>query len=213
MRRRDDSGHLDVSASIGRWQFGLRLTANRKRSIIMSDMVPRQSTAPSVIYDDDPYAAFAHEVNQRNIVGKLLKFSKGDWSIGQDNEEIEVGTEFIANMEELLRGWIRWDDGKPVDHIMGKVSRAFQPPKRPELGFLDEDEWDTDLNNLPRDPWQESYYLLLKGTGELSEELFTFAASSKGGRDAVSKLCEDFSKGRRKQAPDMFPVVAVDVGG
>jgi hypothetical protein len=66
--------------------------------------------------------------------GKLLKFSKGDYLVGEDNDEVEEGTQYVANMDELMVGWIRWADGKPEDQIMGRVSEGYQPPKRNTLG-------------------------------------------------------------------------------
>lgn len=173
----------------------------------MNEVTTRQSTAVATA-GDDPYAEVARELSQRSIVGTLLKFSKGDWLAGENNEEIPLGTQFVANMDELMRGWIRWEDGKPNDHRMGPVAQRFQPPRRGELGDLDKSLWEVDEKGNERDPWQESFYLLLKGTGD-DDELYTFAASSKGARDCIGALCKDYSKGKRMQKEGMFPVVAI----
>ena len=51
---------------------------------------------------------------QSNIVGKLLKFSKGDYSAGADNDEVKEDTEVVVNMDSILVGWQRWFDAKPA---------------------------------------------------------------------------------------------------
>ncbi|MBO4228150.1 hypothetical protein [Bradyrhizobium neotropicale] len=178
----------------------------------MNEIMERQNnTAGTAIapYDDDPFTQFANDVGQRSIVGSLLKFSKGDWLVGETNDEVPLGTQFVANMGELLRGWVRWADNKPTDHVMGKVMMRYQPPRRSELGDLDKSQWEVDDKGNERDPWQETYYLLLMGTGDDHGELYTYAASSKGGRDAIAELCKEYSKGKRKQKGEMYPVVAL----
>jgi hypothetical protein len=178
----------------------------------MNEVTTRQSTAVAPL-SDDPFADFAQETGSRNIVGQLLKFSKGDWLVGQENDEVPIGSTFVANMFELLRGWVRWEDNKPTDHIMGKVFQRFQPPRRGELGDLDKSLWEVDSQNRERDPWQETYYLLLRDTPQDGEELYTFSASSKGGRDAISDLCRDYSKEKRKQkdGDSVLPIVKIGV--
>ena len=169
----------------------------------------QQSTALSTeTSPSNPFTAYGEAVTHRNIVGELLKFSKGDWLVGQDNEEVKVGTQFVANMHELLVGWIRWQDNKPTDHIMGKVVDSYQPPRRSELGDTDSHEWEVDDRGDPRDPWQLSNYLLMKGM--VDGELYTFTTGSKGGRDAIGDLSKDYGK-VMAQHGDEFPVVAISV--
>ena len=157
----------------------------------------------------NPFLAYGEAQNQRAIVGKLLRFTKGDFLAGQEDEEVPVGTQFVANMDEMLAGWIRWENNRPTDHVMGKVSSGYQPPRRNELGDTDKDAWEVDLAGEPRDPWQFSNYLLLKGTGGDSE-LYTFTTSSKGGLDALGELCKAYGAAMA-QRPDEYPVVALGV--
>jgi hypothetical protein len=173
----------------------------------MNDLTKRQNTSVSTD-TQNPFTAYGEAATHRNIIGELLKFSKGDWMYGQDNTDVPVGTQFVANMDELLIGWIRWQDNKPTDHVMGKVSLGYQPPRRNELGDTDDHEWEVDDNGKPRDPWQLSNYLLVKGMAD--GELYTFTTGSKGGRDAVGDLCKAFG-GVMAQHPDEYPVVAIGV--
>lgn len=164
----------------------------------------------------DAYEAFGNSVTNRNIVGTLLKFNKGDWLIGEDAEELPRGTILIANMPSLQRGWIRWQDNKPDQHIMGPIDGpegSFTPPRRSELGDLDKDQWEEDQNGNPRDPWQESFYLQFfkEGTDPEDEEnIYTFAASSAGTRGAIGELAKAYGKNRRMH-PTLLPKVALEV--
>ena len=101
------------------------------------------------------------------------------------------GTRFVANMGELLTGWQRWEDNKPTDSVMGKVMERFQAPRRNELGDMDREQWEVDGTGKERDPWQRTNYLLMKGAND--GELYTFTTSSKGGLDAVARLCKDYA--------------------
>lgn len=162
--------------------------------------------------DLNPYEQYGNSVSNRNIIGQLLKFSKGDWLAGEDQEEIEAGTQLVADMESLSIGWVRWQDNKPDQQIMGLVKDMYRPPLRATLGDHDEEKWETDNNGNPRDPWQFSNYLVLKLPGETADEenLFTFATSSKGGLGAVGELCKVYGKAMRSR-PDEFPIVALQV--
>ena len=157
----------------------------------------------------NPFTAYGDAQNQRAIVGHLLRFTKGDYLAGQEDEEVAVGTQFVANMDEMLAGWIRWEANKPTDHVMGKVSEGYQPPRRTELGDADKDNWEVDATGQPRDPWQFSNYLLLKGTDK-DAELYTFTTSSRGGLNALGDLCKVYG-GAMAQRTDEYPVIALGV--
>jgi hypothetical protein len=172
----------------------------------MNDMtVAGQGGAVATADDYDPYAAYGRE-SSNNIVGKLMRFSKGDWLIGDD--EVPVGTQMIANMDNLLIGWILWEDKKPEETIMGLLKEGHRPQKRETLGHDDESVWPTDKDGKAQDPWQETNYLPLKDPKD--GELYTFSTSSTGGRGAISKLCKDYGT-KRRMHPNQFPIVALNV--
>lgn len=150
---------------------------------------------------------------QSAITGTLIKFSKGDWLMGQDDEQLEPGTQFTAVMSQLTVGWIKWVDSKPAEQIMGKVAEGYQPPRRKELGDLDDTEWEVDSNGRPRDPWQFSNHLVLRkvGTdGSDEEDLYTFATSSRGGINAIGELCKAYGK-QFRQKSDQYPIIELGV--
>lgn len=153
----------------------------------------------------DPYAEYGRE-NSSNIVGKILKFSKGDYLIGDD--EVEPGVKRVASMANLLIGWIRWEDNKPAETIMGLLGEGHRPQKRVALGFTEEADWPVDKDGKSQDPWQETNYLVLKDPVE--GDLFTFTTSSAGGRNAISKLCKEYGT-KRRMHPKQFPIIALNV--
>ena len=50
---------------------------------------PTESTALAVIGDDDVFAAYANAVAPRNVIGTLLKFSKGDYLAGEEGAPVD----------------------------------------------------------------------------------------------------------------------------
>jgi hypothetical protein len=156
----------------------------------------------------DFFTQYGEAIRQTVIIGKLLKFSKGDWTAGEESEPIEEGTRFVANMDELLAGWVRWKDNKPTDHVMGRIADGYQPPKRNELGDDDSDQWEVNEDGEARDPWQMTNYLLLLDN---EDNPYTFTTSSRGGLNAIGELCKHYGKQMRQHA-DEFPIIEIGVG-
>ena len=169
----------------------------------MNEVMERQSSALAAP-DKNYFEQYADAVNANRIVGDLLRFNKGDWLAGQDQDEMEEGTRLVANVPELLVGWVKWVDSKPEEQIMGRVADGFKPPKRSELGDQDEEEWGTDDQGRPRDPWQLTNYLILKD--EDGDQLYTLAGSSKGMLGAIGKVSGEYGK-RYRQKPDEIPII------
>lgn len=159
------------------------------------------------------FESYGEQASQKTIVGKLLKFSKGDYTAGEKDEDVPIGTQLIANMDQLLVGWIRWSGGKPTDQIMGAVTKGYQAPKRNTLGDDNESGWDLDDNGKPKDPWSFTNYLVLKALDDdktFSGELFTFSTSSRGGLSAMGELCKAYGKSMRAK-PNDWPIVQLKI--
>lgn len=132
--------------------------------------------------DYNPYAAYGDQATggARNII----KFRKGRFFYGQDDIEIPLGTRLIANMAEAKVGWVRWWDGRPTDEDRGL--------------------WETDDRGDPKDPWQFTNHLPMKGP-ETGEE-FLFATSTRGGIGAIGAFAKAYGTVYR-QKPGKLPVV------
>jgi len=108
-------------------------------------------------------------------------------------------------MEEVWTGWVRWFDGKAVEHRIGRLIDF--PPRltREDLGHTDKTLWETDNNGHPRDPWAPSDRMVMRSAGD-EADLLTFSTSSIGGRHALSKLCQQFDRHYANQ-DGMWPEV------
>lgn len=168
---------------------------------------------PTTQMGQNYFESYGSQVSQKAIVGQLLKFNKGDWLVGEANEEVEIGTRFVCNMDQLMVGWLKWVDNKPDQQIMGLVVEGYQPPRRHTLGDDDKTQWEIGTDGKERDPWQFSNYLIMKTPGEpgIDEELYTFATSSRGGLNAIGDLCKTYGKAMRTR-PDEYPIIEIGVG-
>jgi hypothetical protein len=167
----------------------------------MSDTSDKQNkTLPAARYDN-PWLEVAAEGS--NELGRLLKFVKGRWETGDD--AVPEGAEYVAHIDQLVRGWIKFEEGKVVDRVIGKIADGFKPPQREELSDNDPANWqETDDGGRPRDPWVQQWFLPLIGieTGEV----VTFVTSSKGGIGTVADLCRVYG---HKKRDGLLPIVAL----
>ena len=170
-----------------------------------NENLPMDATASGADYLKE----YGEQASMRSIVGKLLKFSKGDYMAGEGDDDIPVGTEMIVNIPSLTVGWIRWADNKPTEQIMGVVFEGYKPPKRTTLGDDDKSLWEVDdVTHQPRDPWQLTNYLIMKMPD--SEQLYTFTTSSRGGIQAVGELMKVVAPRLRMQ-PKTMPIITLGV--
>jgi hypothetical protein len=175
----------------------------------MNSIAERQNTAVAPAGGGNFFEQYSQAASGSRIVGQLLRFNKGDWLVGQEQDDVPPGTRLIANVGELMIGWNKWVGGVVEDMRMGRVVDGFQPPARSSLGDTDQSEWEMDDDGNPRDPWQRTNYLILKD--EKSDQLYTFAANSKGGINAIGELCGHYGK-RIRQHPDDLPVISLGAG-
>jgi hypothetical protein len=170
---------------------------------------PENAKALATVGAANPFEIYADAVAPRTIVGRLLKFTKGDFVVGEAGEAIPQNTEFMMLMDEALCGWCKWEDSKPVEHKMGRIADNFIPPQRAALGDVDKMAWEEGADGKMRDPWQFTNYIPMKR--EPDGELFTFAATSRGSLNAVGDLCRQYARHARKH-PDQYPVVKLFTG-
>lgn len=199
------------------------------KSTALANVKPAQPPANPAPMEKDIFEEYGEQISSRNIIGQLLKFSKGDYLAGQENAEIPIGAKMIVNMDQLLLGWIHWEDSKPVEQHMGLLIDGFKAPERNQLGFgyepgdeepSDTSEWEIDATTKePRDPWKFTYYLVMKDPTKLesaddgdSEGTYTFTTSSSGGKQAIGDLCKVYGRKRREGYKEHYPVVVLKVG-
>jgi hypothetical protein len=172
------------------------------------DLNKPNNTVPTTT-DRNAFEAYAAAVDQQMIIGDLLKFTKGDYLVGRDGAEC-TETALAALMPGLVHGWIRWENHRPVEHVMGLLIEGFTPPSRDALGHLDKTTWELDDERNPRDPWRPGLYLPM--ITENCETVFTFTSTSEGARrNAIAPLCREYGH-RIRQHSDEIPIVQLEQG-
>lgn len=167
-------------------------------------LIEKQSTSPAFKYDN-PWLEVAAENSGR--IGKLLKFVKGKWKVGDD--EVQIGTEYIAHIDQLAQGWIPFKNGEVVgDPIIVKVADGKKLPTRDELPDNNPKKWEKDDNGKPRDPWAKQWYLPLVSVE--TGELHTYVTGSDGGDQVITNLCNVYG---HKVNDGLLPIVALRSSG
>jgi hypothetical protein len=151
----------------------------------------------------DPFASYAAAMGS----APFLRFSKGDYLLGENAEEVSPGTQFVANMDELRVGWIRWENERPAEERMHRLIDRPRVPHREELGYLEQSQWEAGANG-PRDPWQLTNVLPMIRVDDGTEVKFT--TSSRGGISAVAKLSGQYSRVRVKHLHE-WPIISIEV--
>lgn len=171
---------------------------------VQTKQEPKELSLPEANF----FEQYGNSVTVSNITGQLLKFSKGDWLAGQDEDEIDPGTRLVTNMDQLLVGWQKWEDSRPTDRAMGFLAEGYKAPARLTLGSTDPSQWEVDATGKARDPWQFTNYLILKPPGKKTptSSLFTFTTSSKGGLACIGSVCKEYGTEMRAR-PDEYPIV------
>jgi hypothetical protein len=138
---------------------------------------------------------------------KLLKFVKGKYKVMDD--EVPLGTEYVAHASQLMFCWIRFEDNKRTDRKMGRAADGFVPPKREELGDLDQSQWERDDRGAPKDPWTFQHLLPLENmeTGEV----MIFTTSSIGGQIATQRLVREYAQRVKRKGSRALPIIKLDV--
>jgi hypothetical protein len=169
------------------------------------DVTKRNETALTTA---NYYEKYGRAASNRRFIGDLLKFGKdGTYTAGQENREIERGTQLVAYMPTLRVGWVRWEDGHTVEESTGLIAEGFVPPKRETLGHNDKSLWGEFDEGGERDPWQFSNDLVL--FEPQAEQFYTFVTSSKGGLGAIGELAKTYGQ-RLRQQPGDWPAVALE---
>jgi hypothetical protein len=172
------------------------------------EVIETETNIPAQDSQHNAFEAFGAQATNRNIVGQLLKFTKGNWKAGMHNETIEEGTQLIVDMHTLTVGWQKWEDEKPVDNHMGLVSENYQPPRRTAIGDLEKEHWPEDRNGVKHDPWQTANMVLMRQIGTTGDEegLYTFVSGSRGGTNAIGVISKLYGRNIRIDS-EALPVV------
>jgi hypothetical protein len=148
----------------------------------MSNTLTIPSTNPFANYERD-------QATRRHFPGELMKFNKGDYVAGKDSVLLPSGSQRVAVMNTLTRGWQRWENNELTDARLGFYVEGFKPPRRSELGDHDKSRWETGKDGKPRDPW--SYINALAMVSPETMKTYTFITGTSGGIRAIDDLADD----------------------
>jgi hypothetical protein len=136
-----------------------------------------------------------------DIDGEPLRFKDGVFLQGFDKIEVEMGTVFRIAPTSVQDGFMRWENGKPVDW---KLREWFKPGQLPiyrdTLGDMDESQWPDG-----KDPWA---YTLLLAMKDAEGVLFKFSTSGVSAANSVKRTLREWRRERDKH-PGLVPVVAL----
>jgi hypothetical protein len=170
----------------------------------MNDIVKKPDNYAARYEVADPYAAFAAEGGP-GIVGKLLVCKKGDWTIGSEGDAVPAEARFLLLVDTMMRGWLKWHGGRVVEAEMGFVKDNFPVRHRYSLPDQDESQWEKLSDGKGRDPWAQSYRVLLIEVSPPHGDV-TFSGSSQGTAIALREICRVYSA-EAALHPGAFPVV------
>jgi hypothetical protein len=151
----------------------------------------------ALVNSTEHFLQVAQELKGGELGGRMLKFAKGYFRVGDD--EVCAGGQYVAHVDRLLRGYVKFGGGKSIEQRLGRVAEGFQMPKREELGDTDKAAWERDANGNPRDPWALQYYLPLEDVE--TGEVLVFVTSSRGGCSAIGNLCNLFARNAENGLP------------
>ncbi len=169
----------------------------------MNEITKRKSQLPTTPTDDDPYSAYGRAVASDT---PFLKFIKGEFRYGVDDEVLPIETRLVPNMADLKAGYLKWKNGQPADEVMVRIAEGKPIPQREDLGDEDQSAWETDPNGTSLDPWQEVNTLPMKDPK--TEQEFVFTTGSRGGIGAIGKLSIAYGRQRHKQG-DKLPIIKI----
>lgn len=111
---------------------------------------------------------------------------------------------FVVDIRSYRRGWIKWQDRKPVFKLLGRPIDSFVSPVRDRLGDLDKNRRPRNNKNEPIDPWQEHFSIVMRDV--TTNDFVTSTTTSWFGQEALGALLTAYLRDR-KQHPGLSPVV------
>ena len=143
--------------------------------------------------------------------GKFLKFSgnTGEFTYGEDDDELDPGSILLCNMLTAQHGWICWVEGEVVEEKNFVIAEGQPFPAEEDL--KDHGPY-KEYKDGTKDGWQEQY--ILHFYSEELEEGFTLKISNNSGRRSVRKLLKAYGQKAPMQIGNdglnMIPVIELE---
>ena len=131
-----------------------------------------------------------------------MKFKKGHFYI--DNDEVPIGTQFIAHAVGWTKTWIKFIDQEVVERRVYRMIKGEVPVTRADLDEQDTSKWPIGNDDRPLDPWVYQYLLPMEND---KDEVVIFIASSFGGKRAIADVCAAWSRKHSKGFDPGQPII------
>jgi hypothetical protein len=128
----------------------------------------------------------------------------GNWLAGGGSKgepTIINGRRLLAAVPDLLVGWQKFEDNKPIHVGIGRVRDSHVPPTRDTLDDNDSKRW----RKKDVDPWALTWYLALYDLE--TRETFVFTTGTSGGKDALAELQDAFADHNESADTVEWPLV------
>jgi hypothetical protein len=144
--------------------------------------------------------------------GRLIAFngSTGIHRTLDDGVEVVPGSEFVAFLHEVQRGYIKFNEGGPPDVRMVRIGEDAEVPARESLGDSDQREWPVGLDGNKQDPWKEQYAIPM-ARHDAGGELFVYVARGPVAMNSVGDLLGRWRYHPKRQA-GLIPVIRIENG-
>jgi hypothetical protein len=137
-----------------------------------------------------------------------LVFRKGEYFI--DEEQVPVGSEYLAHPEAGVKVWRKYDGERLVEHLVYNVAKGEKPPEREDLDDWPQNEnWPTDDSGEAYDPWALVYLLPFEKV-EMGE-MIIFSTRSMGGRRSVADLARAWTQRCKRVTNCGLPIIKLAV--
>ena len=140
-----------------------------------------------LVKKQDLETALQEEIASGGGFGPLLKFDANTSKYTIDKNEVPVGRKFIVHISQYARGWVLFQDKRPVEYKIHKITEG-KPPDREEL--------DSAIADSDDDGWVYQRYLPLEDYD--TSELITFVSKSTGAKIAIENLIQAYMMGRHR---------------
>jgi hypothetical protein len=145
--------------------------------------------------------------------GRLLAFNGADGfhKTLDDGNEMELPRQFIAHLQQLSRGYIKFNQGEPPTVAMRGIAEDAPEIEREDLGDTDSSLWPiSEFTNQPDDPWKSQYTFPLISRDDAAE-IFVYVARGPVAENSVRSLLGKW-RYHPKRRQGLLPVVELSNG-
>lgn len=163
-------------------------------------LVRPNRTAVAQAQQFDPFARAGEDMGGSNALYMKFNGNSGEYTYGQDSEEIAEGTHMAVNMSELRRGFICWVDSQVKDEKMARVvdGDEIQESNLPDYGPYER------RSDGSQDGWSKQAAVALFDPE--TKKSFILKVSSASGLRGIGTLLKDYAK-QYKSHPGEMPLV------